>query len=84
MKLAVALAILFAAAPALAQVPQPYCPYGQNCQNRAPVPFPVINPVQGLNNILTLPQNNNQPPPLPPGTVYAPIATPPPVLPPSR
>ena len=82
MKLTVALALLFAATPALAQVPQPYCPYGQTCQNRDPVPFPVINPVQGLNNILTLPLRNNEPPP--PPNSYAPIATPPPVLPPSR
>jgi len=83
MRLLVVFGFLLAASPALAQVPQPYCPYGQNCQNRAPVPFPVINPVQGLNNILTLPLNNNQPPAPPPNS-YAPIATPPPVLPPSR
>ena len=81
MRLAVALAFLFAATPVLAQVPRPFCPYGQTCQNQAPVPFPVINPVQGLNNILTLPLKNNEPPPPPPGS-YAPIATPPPVLPP--
>jgi hypothetical protein len=83
MKLAVVLALLFVAAPAWAQVPRPYCPYGQTCQNQQPVPFPVINPVQGLNNILTLPLRNNEPPP-PPPTAYAPIATPPPVLPPQR
>jgi hypothetical protein len=78
MKLAVALVLLFAAAtPAMAQ----YCPYGQTCQNRNPVPFPVINPLQGLNNIL--PQKNNPPPPQPP-VAYAPGATPPPVLPPAR
>lgn len=81
MRFFVALALLFAATPALAQVPQPYCPYGQTCQNQPPVPFPVINPVQGLNNILTLPLRNNAPPP---PMSYAPIATPPPVLPPSR
>ena len=83
MRLVIALAFLFAAAPALAQAPRPYCPYGQTCQNQTPVPFPVINPVQGLNNILTLPLKNNEPPPPPPGS-YAPIATPPPVLPPQR
>jgi hypothetical protein len=74
MRLAVAFALLFAATPAMAQ----YCPYGQTCQNQNPVPFPVINPLQGLNNIL--PQKNSQPPP---PAAYAPIATPPPVLPPS-
>jgi len=81
MRLAVALVLLFAATPALAQAPQAYCPYGQTCQNRDPVPFPVINPLQGLNNILTLPLKNNEPPP---PAAYAPIATPPPVLPPQR
>jgi hypothetical protein len=81
MRPVIALALLLAASPAWAQVPRPYCPYGQTCQNQAPVPFPVINPVQGLNNILTLPLKNNEPPP---PTPYAPIATPPPVLPPSR
>lgn len=83
MRLTVALVLLFAAAPALAQVPRPYCPYGQTCQNQQPVPFPVINPVQGLNNILTLPLKNNEPA-APPPAAYAPIATPPPVLPPQR
>jgi hypothetical protein len=88
MRLAVALAFLFAATPALtpalAQAPQAYCPYGQTCQNRAPVPFPVINPLGGLNNIPNLLLGNNAPAPPPPATGYAPIATPPPVLPPSR
>ncbi len=85
MRLRFALVFLFAAisalAPALAQVPQAYCPYGQTCQNQPALPFPVINPVQGLSNILTLPLKNNEPPP---PTAYAPIATPPPVLPPQR
>jgi hypothetical protein len=77
MRLAVALVLLIAtAAPAMAQ----YCPYGQTCQNKNPVPFPVINPLQGLNNIL--PQKDNQP--ATPPAAYAPVATPPPVLPPSR
>jgi len=77
MRLIVALVLLIAAAtPAMAQ----YCPYGQTCQNRPPVPFPVINPLGGLNNIL--PRKDN-PPPQPP-VAYAPVATPPPVLPPAR
>ena len=84
MRLVVALGLLMTAVPALAQAPQPFCPYGQTCQNQQPVPFPVINPVQGLNNLLTLPLKNNQPPPPPPTSGYAPIATPPPVLPPSH
>jgi len=84
MKLALGLllaATTSALTPAWAQ-PTAFCPYGQTCQNAPPVPFPVINPVQGLNNVLTLPLRNNQPPP---ATAYsAPIATPPPVLPPQR
>lgn len=82
MRLILAAAVLLTAAPALAQ-PTAVCPYGQTCQSGAPqVPFPVINPVQGLSNVLTLPLQNNQPPPPPPNWGYAPIATPPPVLPP--
>jgi hypothetical protein len=87
MRWKIALAVLFLATPVLAQptAPTAFCPYGQTCQSGAPsVPFPVINPVQGLNNVLTLPLQNNQPPPPQPGTGYAPIATPPPVLPPQR
>ena len=82
MRMVSVLAVLLAATvPAMAQ-PTVFCPYGQTCQKNAPpVPFPVINPVQGLNNILTLPQRNAPPPP-PPAVGYAPIATPPPVLPP--
>ena len=84
-RIALPLAVLFLATPVLAQptAPTGFCPYGQTCQNSTPsVPFPVINPVQGLNNVLTLPLRNNQPPP---STAYsAPIATPPPVLPPQR
>ncbi|HEX4635111.1 MAG TPA: hypothetical protein VH189_02945 [Rhizomicrobium sp.] len=69
-----------AVTPVSAQ-PTAFCPYGQTCQkNVPPVPFPVINPVQGLSNVLTLPQRNTTPPP-PPAVGYAPIATPPPVLP---
>jgi hypothetical protein len=70
--------VLAAAAPATAQ-PTAFCPYGQTCPNTPSVPFPVINPVQGLNNALTLPLGK---PPPPPSVGYAPIATPPPVLPP--
>lgn len=82
MKPILALTLLIAAmAPASAQ-PTAFCPYGQTCQqNVPPVPFPVINPVQGLKNVLSLPQSNTTPPP-PPAVGYAPIATPPPVLPP--
>ena len=81
MRLALALMVVFAAmVPAAAQTA--FCPYGQTCQkNTPPVPFPVINPVQGLNNVLTLPAGKSQPPP-PAAMGYAPIATPPPVLPP--
>jgi hypothetical protein len=73
--------ILLTIAPAVAQ-PTAFCGYGQPCQNGNSVPFPVINPVQGLSNILTLPLRNGQPSPPPPAWAYAPIATPPPVLPP--
>jgi len=81
------LAALFLAAPAWAQPtgPTAFCPYGQTCQNGAPsVPFPVINPLQGLNNVLPLPPRNIQQSPPPAALGYAPIATPPPVLPPQR
>jgi len=74
--------LLAAAIPAMAQ-PSVVCPYGQSCPKDTPaVPFPVINPVQGLSNVLTLPLRNNQPQSPPPSWGYAPIATPPPVLPP--
>ena len=73
--------LLAAAVPALAQ-PTAFCPYGQTCQNAPPVPFPVINPVQGLNNLPTHLLGKSQTPPPPPAVGYAPIATPPPVLPP--
>ncbi len=83
MKMLLALAILAAVAtPATAQ--QAVCGYGQPCQNGNPVPFPVINPMQGLSNVLTNTQRQNQPPPPPPAWGYAPIATPPPVLPPGH
>jgi len=76
--------LLAAAVPAAAQV-QPACGVGQSCPNGNQVPFPVVNPMQGLANILNLPQHNNQPPreqqPMS-ASGLAPIATPPPVLPP--
>jgi hypothetical protein len=72
--------VLAATAPAAAQTA--FCPYGQTCKDAPPVPFPVINPVQGLSNVLTLPLGKSQPPPPPPAVGYAPIATPPPFLPP--
>jgi len=84
MKLALGLllaATTSALTPAWAQ-PTAFCPYGQTCQNAPPVPFPVINPVQGLRNALTLPLGQDQQAPPPPAVGYAPIATPPPVLPP--
>ena len=82
MRLTLALAFLLTAAvPALAQV-QPACGVGQSCPNGNQAPFPVVNPMQGLSNVLTLPLQNNQPPPPSPLYGYAPIATPPPVLPP--
>jgi hypothetical protein len=74
-------ALLALVAPAMAQ-PTTVCGYGQACPNGQPVPFPVINPAQGLSNVLTYPLRLNQPPP-PPAWGYAPIATPPPVLPPA-
>jgi hypothetical protein len=82
MKLHLALVVLIAAAaPAAAQTV--ICPYGQTCNGGTAVPFPVINPVQGLSNVLTAPLRQNQPAQqqLPYGYT-APIATPPATLPP--
>jgi hypothetical protein len=83
MRLKLTLAILFAATvPAMAQV-QPACGVGQSCPAGSnQVPFPVVNPMQGLANVLNLPRNNNQPPPPTSANGLAPIATPPPVMPP--
>jgi hypothetical protein len=74
--------LLSTALPAAAQPQQPFCGYGQVCpNNHQQVPFPVINPAQGLSNVLTYPLRSSEPPtPAPVWT--APIATPPPVLPP--
>jgi len=83
MRCALALVFLLAAAvPAAAQV-QPACGAGQSCPAGSnQVPFPVVNPLQGLANVLNLPRQNNQPPPPVSANGLAPIATPPPVLPP--
>jgi len=82
MKAILALIALIAATPALAQTV--VCPYGQSCNGAPAVPFPVINPAQALNNLLTAPQRQNQPAPQQPTYGYAPIATPPPVMPATR
>ena len=83
MRLTLAVAFLLAAVvPAFAQV-QPACGVGQTCPaGSTQVPFPVVNPVQGLANVLNLPRQNNQPPPPMSANGLAPVATPPPVLPP--
>jgi hypothetical protein len=82
MRLTLALVFLLAAAVPVAAQVQPACGVGQNCPNGNQVPFPVVNPMQGLANILNLPRNNNQPPQQPmSANGLAPIATPPPVLP---
>jgi hypothetical protein len=82
MRLIAVLGVLLAVTAPAASQPTAFCPYGQACQKNTPqVPFPVINPVQGLKNVLTLPQRTTTPPP-PPAVGYAPVATPPPVLPP--
>jgi hypothetical protein len=73
---------IFMAAPAAAQG---ICPPAQQCANGPRVPFPVISPVQGLNTLTErLGQRREQPyQPLPPVPWnYAPVATPPPYLPP--
>ena len=80
MRKTLALAFLLATAAPTAAQQQPACGYGQICPGQQQVPFPVINPAQGLNNVLTYPLRSNHPPPAP--TWNAPIATPPPVLPP--
>jgi len=72
----------FAAVPAAAQG---VCPPAQQCASGPRVPFPVISPVQGLNTLTQrLGQRREQPnQPLPPVPWnYAPVATPPPYLPP--
>lgn len=82
MRKSLALALLLSTAVSVtAQPQQPMCGYGQICPGQQQVPFPVINPAQGLNNVLTYPLRSNQPPPSAP-VWSAPIATPPPVLPP--
>ena len=79
MKPVLALAVLMVtASPVLAQTA--YCPYGQTCNGKPAVPFPVINPLQGLDKLLPKPQQQ----PVSPPVAYAPIATPPPVMPATR
>ena len=84
MRVTIAIAALLAAAvPAQAQV-QPACGLGQTCPAGSnQVPFPVVNPMQGLANVLNLTRPSN-PPQQPPMSAngLAPVATPPPVLPP--
>ena len=73
---------IFAAAPAAAQTA---CPPAQPCANGPRVPFPVISPVQSLNNLTQkLQQRRDQPqqPLAPVPWNYAPVATPPQNLPP--
>ena len=80
MKVFLALTILIFATPVVAQTV--VCPYGQTCNGAPAVPFPVINPLQGL-NVLATPLRQNQPPQQQP--IYtAPIPTPPPVMPATR
>jgi hypothetical protein len=71
----------FLAAPALAQGA---CPPAQQCPNGPHVPFPIISPVQGLNNLTQrLKQQREQPQqsqPVP--WNYVPTAIPPQNLPP--
>lgn len=74
---------IFAVAPAAAQ--SSICPPAQQCANGPRVPFPVISPVQGLNGLTQKLQLRRDQPqqPLPPVPWnYAPVATPPPYLPP--
>ena len=76
---AAALFVIAAAGPALAQGTV-VCPAGQSCNGRPAVPFPVIDPRVGLQNVLTAPQRQYQSGQQP---VYPGIAIPPPVLPPA-
>lgn len=78
-----ALAGLLLAAPALAQTTR--CLPLQPCPNSPPVPFPVINPAQGLNALTNRLRTERENPQQPVATVpwnYVPVATPPPNLPP--
>jgi hypothetical protein len=67
----------FLADPAAAQG---ICPPAQQCPNGSRLPFPVINPVQGLNSLTQhLRQQREQPqqPAQPVPWNYVPVATPP-------
>ena len=73
---------IFVAAPAAAQTA---CPPAQPCANGPRVPFPVISPVQSLNNLTQKLQQRREQPKQPLAPVpwnYAPVATPPQNLPP--
>jgi hypothetical protein len=79
------MALLFAvllAGPAMAQGA---CPPAQQCPNGPRVPFPIISPVQSLNDLTKRLQGRREQPDQPLGPVpwnYAPTATPPQNLPP--
>jgi hypothetical protein len=75
-----ALAGLLLGAPAVAQT-APCSPF-QQCPNAPRVPFPVINPVQGLNALTNRLQAQREQPMAVVPWNYAPVATPPPNLPP--
>ena len=84
MKPVLFLAVLIAAvAPAAAQ-PTTVCPYGQTCNGAPAVPFPVINPLQGLNGLTAPLRQNQAPPPQQPVYGTVPMPTPPPVMPATR
>ena len=73
---------IFVAAPAAALTA---CPPAQPCANGPRVPFPVISPVQSLNNLTQKLQQRREQPQQPLAPVpwnYAPVATPPQNLPP--
>ena len=75
-------AAAFLATPALAQGA---CPPAQQCPNGPRVPFPILSPVQGLNNLTQrLKQQREQPqqPTAPVPWNYVPTAIPPQNLPP--
>ena len=85
--LAALLALALTTFVGAASAQQAYCPYGQSCQNGnpngTPVPFPVINPLAGLN--VMNPGKLLQPQQQQPDQVYRPTTpTPPPVMPPAR
>ncbi len=75
-------ALLLAALPAAAQTP---CPPAQQCPDGPRVPFPIVSPVQGLNQLTQRLQQQRQNPQAPAQPVpwnYVPVAIPPQNLPP--